>query len=141
MTTYPFASSLDWPEIPGINRLPESRGNVLIGNDVWIGSGATILSGVTVGDGAVIGAHAVVSRDVPPYAVIVGNPGKVARLRFSRHIIEDLLKIRWWNWPRARIEQMLPFMLSNDIGRFLELAQCEWQDPLGAVAHARLSAS
>ena len=60
-----------------------SNGDVTIGDDVWLGSGCLILSGVTIGPGAVIGAHAVVSRDVPPYAIVAGNPARVIRIRFS----------------------------------------------------------
>jgi acetyltransferase-like isoleucine patch superfamily enzyme len=120
VTTYPFASMLDWPEVPGVNILPETRGNVIIGNDVWLCSHATILSGVTIGDGAVIGAHAVVTKDVPPYAVVVGNPGRVIKKRFPNKVIEELLEIRWWDWPRERIAQALPLLLSNDMDRFLE---------------------
>lgn len=69
-----------------------------IGNDVWLGHNAVISSGVSViGDGAVIGAGAVVFKDVPPYAVVVGNPGRVVRYRFSPETIEQLLAEAWWN--------------------------------------------
>lgn len=123
VTTYPFASSTDWPEVPGINTLPETKGGVVIGNDVWIGSHACILSGITIGDGAVIAAHAVVSRDVPPYAVVGGNPGRVVRRRFSEDVIAELLEIRWWDWPREQIERMLPMLLSGNVRRFIEAAR------------------
>ena len=122
VTTYPFASLIDWPEVPGVNTVPETRGNIIIGNDVWIGSHASILSGVTIGDGAVIGARAVVAKNVPPYAVVVGNPGRVIRKRFTDEIIERLLQIRWWDWPRERIESLLPMLLSTNMDLFLEAA-------------------
>ncbi|MBN1816654.1 MAG: CatB-related O-acetyltransferase [Sedimentisphaerales bacterium] len=68
-----------------------------IGNDVWMGDGARILPSVkTIGDGAVIGTHAVVNKDVPPYAVAVGNPARVVRYRFSQEVIDRLLKEKWW---------------------------------------------
>jgi acetyltransferase-like isoleucine patch superfamily enzyme len=68
-----------------------------IGNDVWIGANAVVLPEVnTIGDGAVIGAGAVVSRDVPPYAVVLGNPGRVVKYRFSQEVIDRLLEQRWW---------------------------------------------
>ena len=80
----------------------------IVGNDVWIGHGGYINGGSTIGDGAVIGAKAVVFGDVPPYAIIMGNPGKVVRFRFSQTIVEKMLRIAWWNWPshvvRDRIE-------------------------------------
>lgn len=68
-----------------------------IGNDVWMGHNSVVSSAVaTIGDGAVIGAGAVVFKDVPPYAVVVGNPGRVVRFRFSQETIERLLRERWW---------------------------------------------
>jgi len=69
-------------------------GDVVIGNDVWIGYGVTILGGVTIGDGAVVGARSVVTKDVPPYAVVVGNPAEVKKYRFEEETIEYLL--RYW---------------------------------------------
>ena len=77
-----------------------------IGNRVWIGAGAIITRGVTIGDGAVIGAHSVVTHDVPPYAIVVGAPAKVVRYRFKEEEIDELLQIRWWEWPEDRILQM-----------------------------------
>lgn len=68
-----------------------------IGNDVWMGHNSIIMPSVnTIGDGAVIGAGAVVFKDIPPYAVVVGNPGRVVRYRFSPEIIERLLSEKWW---------------------------------------------
>jgi hypothetical protein len=69
-----------------------------IGNDVWIGHGAFISPGVTIGDGAVIGAQSVVTKDVPPYAIVVGVPATVKRLRFEERIIERMLKVQWWRF-------------------------------------------
>lgn len=78
---------------------PPSRVNpVKIGNDVWIGHGAFIRLGISIGDGAVIGAHTVVTKDVPPYAVVAGNPGRVVKYRFPAEIIERLLRVRWWEY-------------------------------------------
>jgi len=77
--------------------------NTTIGNDVWIGYGAMILGGVTVGDGAIIAAGSVVVADVPPFACVAGNPAKILRYRFSRGIVERLLRIAWWNWPEAEV--------------------------------------
>jgi acetyltransferase-like isoleucine patch superfamily enzyme len=122
LTSYPFSSLIGWPDVAGVGSLPETKGNVVIGNDVWVGSGVSILSGVTIGDGAVIGARTVVSRDVEPYSVVVGNPGRVIRKRFPNDVIEDLLKIRWWEWRRERIEEYMPLILSKDIRRFVTAA-------------------
>ena len=73
-----------------------------IGNDVWIGYEAVILAGVTVGDGAVIGTRAVVTKDVPPYTIVGGVPAKPIKRRFSDEKIEQLLKMRWWNWSEEK---------------------------------------
>lgn len=76
---------------------------VEIGNDVWIGQGAKIFGGVKIGTGAVVGACALVTKDVPPYAIVVGIPAKIIRFRFSAEIIEGLLKTRWWDLPDGEI--------------------------------------
>ena len=77
---------------------------IIIGNDVWIGAYATIMGGVKIGNGAVIGAGAVVAKDVPPYAVVVGNPARVIKYRFDEATIEWLQKLRWWNWTPEKIK-------------------------------------
>lgn len=75
----------------------------IIGNDVWIGCNSTILRGVKVGDGAVIGANSLVTKDVPPYAIVVGSPAKVLKYRFGQNIIEKLINLKWWEIPIDRI--------------------------------------
>lgn len=76
-----------------------------IGSDVWIGHAATIKQGVTIGHGAVIGSNAMVTKDVPPYAIVGGNPSKVIRYRFDDKTIEKLLKSEWWEWPEEKISR------------------------------------
>ena len=70
-----------------------SKGDILIGDDVWIGQGAIILSGVTIGNGAVIGAGSVVTKNVPPYSIVGGNPAKIIRSRFDEDLINELMRI------------------------------------------------
>ena len=81
------------------------KGQVLIGNDVWIGDDVTILGGVRIGDGAVIVAEAVVVKDVPPYAIVGGNPAKIIKCRFPEETIERLRRIAWWNWDGKKIHE------------------------------------
>ena len=71
----------------------------ILGNDVWVGTNAVILGGLTIGDGAVIGAGAVVTKDVEPYSIVVGNPAREIKKRFSDQIIASLLEIKWWDFP------------------------------------------
>lgn len=99
---------------------PSTKGDVDIGNDVWIAKEAVILSGVKIGDGAVIGAGAVAAKDVPPYAIVVGNPARIVRKRFDEETIQRLLQIKWWDWDDTQIERFLPMILSQDTAAFLQ---------------------
>jgi chloramphenicol O-acetyltransferase type B len=121
VTTYPF--SVLWKVGKHIKGHPKTKGDVIIGNDVWIGAGAVILSGITVGNGAVIGAHAVVTIDVPPYAIVAGNPARIIKKRFDEETIKKLLRISWWDWKDIRIEKFLPLLLDSDIEKFLRVAE------------------
>lgn len=76
-----------------------------IGNDVWIGCNSTILRGVTIGDGAVIGANSLINKDVPPYSIVVGSPGKIVKYRFSPEIIDALLDAKWWDLQLSVISE------------------------------------
>ena len=69
----------------------------VIGNDVWIGTNVTVVNGVKIGHGAVIGANTIVTKDVPPYAIVVGNPGRILKYRFDEETIEELLDLKWWD--------------------------------------------
>lgn len=126
VSTYPFATIHKyWPSTPSRFQDHVTRGDVVIGNDVWIGTRAFIGSGVTIGDGAVIGANAVVTRDVRPYAIVVGNPGKEVRRRFDDETVDSLLSIAWWDWPDERVDRFVPLILSDDIGAFIAAARAE----------------
>ncbi len=121
VTTYPF-NAID-RRFAHFTGHPQSKGDVTIGNDVWVAREAMILSGVTIGDGAVIGARAVVSRDVPPYTIVAGNPAVAIRPRFPEPIVERLRAIRWWDWPDERVAKAMPHLLSDRIEDFLEAAE------------------
>ena len=123
VSTYPFpALGKIWPEAEGLKGHPATKGDVVIGNDVWIAEGAVILSGVNIGDGAVIGSRAVVSRDVPPYAVVSGNPARLVKMRFGEDTIEKLLQIQWWNWPMEKIKKHIHLICSQKIDEFIKIA-------------------
>ena len=78
----------------------------IVGHDVWIGHGAHIKQGVTIGTGSVVGMGSVVTKDVPPYSIVGGNPARVIRMRFDEDVIEQLLNSEWWNMPELRIQEM-----------------------------------
>jgi acetyltransferase-like isoleucine patch superfamily enzyme len=123
VTTYPFSALTDtWPEGKGIQGHPQSNGDVRIQNDVWIGAYSTLMSGVTVGNGAVIAASAVVTKDVPPYAIVGGNPARIIRYRFREEVVAQLLELNWWDFPEIRVRSLMPDLLSNDIEGFLSKA-------------------
>jgi virginiamycin A acetyltransferase len=81
------------------------KGDTIIGNDVWIGYKAVIMPGIKIGDGAIIATNATVTKDVPPYTIVGGNPAIEIKKRFSDENIEDLLKIKWWDWELDKITE------------------------------------
>jgi virginiamycin A acetyltransferase len=114
-STYPFYIFGNGWE----NFQPEefSKGDTIVGNDVWIGYDSLIMPGVKIGDGAVIGARSVVTRNVEPYTIVGGNPARLIRKRFSEEIIEELLAIAWWNWDIEKITQNLEAIIGADMGK------------------------
>lgn len=103
-TTFPFAIfGGGWQEPYHGDFGLHSRGDTVIGNDVWLGYESLLLPGVQVGDGAIIGARAVVTHDVPPYAVAAGNPARVVRMRYDDETIRQLRELRWWDWSIEKI--------------------------------------
>jgi len=91
---------------------------VEIGNDVWIGHNVVVMGNVTIGDGAVIGSSAVVTKNIPPFAIAVGNPARVIKYRFDQQIIQSLQQIAWWNWDYEQIKLAIDDF--KDINSFIE---------------------
>ena len=98
---------------------PTCKGDINVGNDVWIGVMSTIMSGITIGDGAIVGAGSTVTKDVPPFAIVAGNPGKIVKYRFTEEQIEKLLQISWWNWEENKIKENAMSMWSPNIDDFI----------------------
>lgn len=122
ISSYPFAIfGQGWQHAMEGKHYP-SKGDTLIGNDVWLGYKAAILPGITIGDGAIIGAYAVVTKDVAPYSIVGGNPAQEIRKRFSQEDIERLLHIRWWDWPIEKISRNVQLLTGNEIEK-LEQAE------------------
>ncbi len=121
-STYPFSAfSHQWPEAENISGHPHTKGDLIIGHDVWIGHGATILSGLTIGSGAVIGACSVVSRDVPPYGIVIGNPAQLIRKRFDQELCNGLMELSWWHWPEDKIKKNMELICSDRIQELLKV--------------------
>ena len=93
------------------------KGNINIGNDVWIGYNATIMAGVTIGDGAIIATNSTVVKDVEPYSIVGGNPANLIRKRFAEGKIEQLLKLKWWDWELGKITKNVSFLTGNEIDK------------------------
>jgi len=118
ISTYPFPAL--WEDARSIPGHPSTKGNVVIGSDVWVAYNVTILSGVTIGDGAAIGTGSVVAKDVPPYAIVSGNPARIVRYRFNEQTVQNLLQIRWWDWPDEKVRENIHLICSNSIDLFLK---------------------
>jgi len=99
-STYPFGVfGAGWADTMDIVMSAPSRGDTVVGHDVWLGYSALVLPGVRIGPGAVVAAASVVARDVPPYAIVAGNPARVIRSRFPEEDVARLLRAAWWDWP------------------------------------------
>ncbi|ROH85581.1 antibiotic acetyltransferase [Pseudomethylobacillus aquaticus] len=122
VSTFPFPKY--FPEMKHlISKFGKVKGDVTIGNDVWLGRSCMILSGVKVNDGAVVAAGAVVTRDVPAYAVVAGNPARVVRYRFDDKTIARLLATTWWQWPEEELRNIGHLLCNDDIQLFLDYAE------------------
>ena len=97
-----------------------SKGPIIIGCDVYVGFEAVVTSGVTIGDGAIIAARAVVTKDVEPYSVVAGNPGRHVKYRFDGPTREALLRIKWWDWPDAKVAAHRHQISSPHVKEFVE---------------------
>lgn len=121
ITTYPFP--LYFKEKRHIKDYTSSRGDVVIGSDVWICQNCTILSGVTIGHGAVIATGAVVTKNVEPYSVVAGVPAVHTKWRFDQSTRDALLATAWWDWPHSEVYAHIDQLCSGDVDAFLSHAR------------------
>jgi len=108
VSTSPYFLSLN-----NLHRI-NSKGPIVVENDVWIGHGACILSGVTIHNGSVVAAGAVVTKDVAPYSIVGGVPARLLKMRFDEQTISALLEASWWNWSDTVVRSRAADFLSID---------------------------
>jgi acetyltransferase-like isoleucine patch superfamily enzyme len=122
VTTYPHR--INWGmEGAGTDGFPNSGPDTYVGADAWTAENSLMMSGVTIGDGAIIAAGAVVTKDVPPYAIVGGNPAKLIRYRFDDEQIAALLEIKWWDWPDDEVREAVPLLSGPDVDAFIAYAR------------------
>jgi virginiamycin A acetyltransferase len=108
ISTFPFNAFSDFSvNVQHEIGYTSTKGDIIVGNDVWIGHGAIIMSGVEIGDGAIIGAGSLISKNIEAYAIYVGNPAQKIGYRFDSEVIEKLIKIRWWDNSKIKINRMI----------------------------------
>jgi hypothetical protein len=94
--------------------------HVEIGHDVWIGHGAIVLPGRNIGTGAVIAAGAIVTKEVPAYTIVAGNPARAIKPRFPQAIADRLMELQWWDWDHETLRHALPDFRKLGVEAFLE---------------------
>ena len=117
ITSYPFAIFEGWQHAMEGKSYP-GKGDTTVGHDVWIGHKAVIMPGVTIGHGAIIGSYSLVTKDVPPYAIVGGNPAQVVKKRFSDEKIKELLEIAWWDWPIEKVSENVQHLTGTALAPF-----------------------
>lgn len=122
VTTYPFnIMGHGWEKVtPELQDLP-FKGDTVVGNDVWIGQYSTVMPGVHIGDGAIIAANSVVTKDVPDYHIVGGNPARLIRKRFDDQLIRYLLELKWWDWPANKVFDNLEVLCGGDITKIKKI--------------------
>jgi virginiamycin A acetyltransferase len=114
LTSYPLPIFGNGWELPVPPAWP-NKGDTVVGNDVWLGNSALIMPGVTIGNGAIVATAAVVTKSVPPYAIVGGNPATVLRYRFDEATVERLLAIKWWDWDGGKIARNMAALCAGDV--------------------------
>jgi len=119
ISSYPFSIfGHDWSDAMEGKAYP-NKSDTIVGNDVWIGYGVTIMPGIEIGHGAIIASKSVVTKDVPSYAIVGGNPAKVIKYRYTDEEIHKLLKLQWWNWPIEKITKNVKNLTGSNLETLL----------------------
>ena len=122
ISTYPFyVFGNGWEKTSPKKGEYPFKGDIIVGNDVWFGYDSTILPGIKIGDGAIIGTRALVTKDVPPYAIVGGNPAKIIKYRFDEKTIEKLVNIAWWDWSIEKITENLEHIVGGNLEKLLKI--------------------
>ncbi|WP_258064769.1 CatB-related O-acetyltransferase [Pseudoclavibacter sp. AY1H1] len=122
-STYPFPiMGGAWGQhVDLVSDLP-SRGDTVVGNDVWIGGDVTIMPGVRIGDGAIISTGSVVTKDVPDYGIVGGNPATLIRRRFDDDDVRTLLEVAWWDWPLEAVTEHVRVIADGSVAELASIA-------------------
>lgn len=122
VSTYPFfIFGNGWEKVsPGSDDL-RSKGDTVIENDVWLGYEALLMPGVRVGNGAIVASRSVVTKDVPPYSIVGGNPAQLIKMRFDEATVDALNDLAWWDWPIEIITENLPHIVDANLEALLEI--------------------
>ncbi len=116
LTTFPFAAfGQGWDAVPMDAIDFPMKGDTVVGHDVWFGYDSLVMPGVRIGSGAIVASRSVVAADVPPYAVVAGNPARVVKMRFADDVIAELLDLAWWDWESERLTRAIPALVRSDL--------------------------
>ncbi|HYC04467.1 MAG TPA: CatB-related O-acetyltransferase [Azospirillaceae bacterium] len=124
LSTFPFmAFGNGWDSVPMDQIEFPNKGDTVVGHDVWLGYESLVMPGVKIGSGAVVAARSVVASDVPPYAIVAGNPARVVKMRFPEETVTALLLLRWWDWEPERVTRAIPAIVKGDLDALWAIAE------------------
>ncbi len=133
VTTYPLRVLLEM-EGAGQDGFPRKVADTVIGSDCYVGWGCMLLTSVNIGDGAIVGSGSLVTKDVPPYAIVGGNPARIIRYRYNEEQIAALLEIKWWDWPEEEIRAAVDLLSGEDVDAFIAYARKRSPFPASAAS-------